>query len=128
MVNIIALTAFAFAFTPWLVYHDHPDVSAFGGVANPAVSTITSNLTPPDDSQGELHGAVASLNALAIIISPLLMTQTLHLFSAPGAPVHFPGAAFLLAASLTALAMVPLMRGIRANRQELPEAAKAAAE
>lgn len=125
-VNVIALAAFAFAVQPWLVYLIIP-ISALGGVANPAVSTITSNLTPPD-AQGELHGAVASLNAVAIIISPLLMTQTLHIFSAPGAPVHFPGAAFLLAAILTALAMVPLMRGIRANRQELPEAAKAAAE
>jgi MFS transporter, DHA1 family, tetracycline resistance protein len=126
VVNVIALTAFAFAFSPWLVYLIIP-LSAFGGVANPAVSTITSNLTPRD-SQGELHGAVASLNALAIIISPILMTQTLHHFSAVDAPVHFPGAAFLLAAMLTALALVPLAWGIRANREALPGAVEAAAE
>ena len=125
-VNIAALMAFAFAFEPWLVYLIIP-FSALGGVANPAVSTITSNLTPRD-AQGELHGAVASLNALAIIISPILMTQTLHIFSAENAPVHFPGAAFLLAAILTALAMIPLMWGIRANRKALPEVARAAAE
>ncbi len=125
-VNVAALAAFAFAFQPWLVYLIIP-ISALGGVANPAVSTITSNLTPRD-AQGELHSAVASLNALAIIISPILMTQVLHGFSAKGAPVYFPGAAFLLAAILTALAMIPLMWGIRANRAALPDAAKAAAE
>ena len=49
------------------------------------------------------------------------MTQTLHAFSAPDAPVYFPGAAFLLASILTALCLIPFMLGVRANRQAVSE-------
>ncbi|MEL7129110.1 MAG: MFS transporter, partial [Pseudomonadota bacterium] len=76
-----------------------------GGVVSPALSTMMTNVTP-SNAQGELQGASASLQALAMIFSPLTMTQALHTFSKDTAPVYFPGAAFLLAAGLTALCLV----------------------
>lgn len=118
-INTFALVALAFALAPWMIYVIIP-VTALGAITTPAMNTITSNLTP-DNAQGELHGATASLNALAIVISPLLMTQVLHIFSAGDAPIYFPGAAFLLAALLMALALVPFLAGVRANREALPE-------
>ena len=51
------------------------------------------------------------------------MTQALYYFSSGAAPVHFPGAAFLLAAILTALALIPITAGIRANREETAQIA-----
>ncbi|MEO0981404.1 MAG: TCR/Tet family MFS transporter [Pseudomonadota bacterium] len=117
IVNVAALTAYAFAFAPWMVFAIIP-LGAFGGLTGPAMTTIMTNLTPAD-SQGELQGANASLNALAMIISPVLLTQTLHAFSTESAPVYFPGAAFLLAALLTLAAMIPLFAGLRANKAEI---------
>jgi MFS transporter, DHA1 family, tetracycline resistance protein len=113
-INIIGMTAYAFAFAPWMIY---PIVAfaALGGVTTPAMNTIMSNLTP-DDAQGELHAASASLNALAISIAPIILTQVLHHYSSGASAVYFPGAAFLLAAGLVVCALVPVLVGIRANR------------
>nr|WP_290922133.1 hypothetical protein [Hyphomonas sp. 34-62-18] len=87
----------------------------------PAANGLMSSLTPPD-AQGELQGAASSLNALGMIIGPLIMSGTLFTFSRQDAPVPFAGAAFLLAALLTALAFLPFLRGVAANRSALPTA------
>ncbi|MEM9226302.1 MAG: MFS transporter, partial [Pseudomonadota bacterium] len=123
VINVVSFTAFAFAGLGWIAYLVIP-ISALGGVVGPAVNTIMSNVTPKN-AQGELHGASASIQALAMIISPVVMTQTLHHFSKETAPIYFPGAAFLLAAGITALALLPFLAGVRANEDGLvPEAAK----
>ncbi len=116
-VNGLALLAYAFAVEPWMVFAIIP-FSALGGLAAPALTTIMSNLTPKN-AQGELQGASASLQSLAMIFSPVAMTQTLHAFSSDGAPVYFPGAPFLLAACLTGLCLIPFALGVRANRREI---------
>lgn len=115
--NILALIGFALAGVPWIAYAIIP-ISALGGVASPALNTIMSNLTPAN-AQGELQGASASLLSLAMIISPILMTQTLHHFSKEAAAIHFPGAAFFLAAILTIICIIPFMLGVKANRSAL---------
>ncbi len=116
-VNAVAMAGFAFAGAPWMAYAIIP-VSSLGGVASPALNTIMSNVTPAN-AQGELQGASASLLSLAMIFSPLVMSQALHAYSRDDAPVHFPGAAFLLASGLTCLCAVPFLLGIRANRAAL---------
>jgi DHA1 family tetracycline resistance protein-like MFS transporter len=73
----------------------------FGALMMPTTNALMSHRIAPD-AQGELQGAVASLYSLSSIIGPPLMTQLFSRFSAPDAPVHFPGAAFLAAAILTA--------------------------
>jgi len=118
-VNAFALLLFAFADAPWMAYAVIA-ISAVGGVAMPAINTITSSLTPRN-AQGELQGAQASMMALTLIFSPVLMTQTLKLFSADGAPVHFPGAAFLLAAVITAVSLIPFAIGVGINRRAIAE-------
>ena len=121
-VNALAMLGFALASAPWMVYPIIL-VSALGGVAMPAINTLNSNLTPRN-AQGELQGAQASMMALTLIFSPLLMTQTLNHFSDPAtAPILFPGAAFLLASMITLLAMLPFLIGIGVNRRALARAA-----
>lgn len=119
-VSAIAMTLFAFATEGWMVF---PIIlfSALGGVSMPAINTITSNLTPAN-AQGELQGAQSSLMAFTLIFSPVLMTQVFADFAAPDAPIYFPGAAFLLAAGFTALALLPFLRGVRENRTAIAEA------
>ena len=110
----VSLLCFAFASAPWMAYAIIP-LSALGGMAGPAVNAIMSKQTP-EDAQGELQGAVASIQSLGMIISPIVMTQTLHEFSKDGAAIKFGGAAFLLAAILTGLAILPVLRGVAASR------------
>ncbi|MEM7459412.1 MAG: TCR/Tet family MFS transporter [Pseudomonadota bacterium] len=128
--NAVALLLFAFAGAPWMAYAVI-FVSAIGGVAMPAINTITSTLTPRN-AQGELQGAQASMMAFTLIFSPVLMTQTLKYFAnlPDGNPFQTGGAAFLLAAIITALAFIPFLIGVGINRRAIQQAASepAAAE
>ena len=93
--------------------------ASLGGVAGPATQQLMTGVTPKN-AQGELQGALASVQSLTqTIIGPLLMTGTLSYFSQPDAPVHFKGANFFLAGILAALAFIPFMAGVRANREEV---------
>ena len=94
-------------------------------IAYPSMNAIMSKQVPPD-SQGELQGGVSSLMSLTTIIGPLLMTQILGRFSGAGAPIYFPGAAFLLAAVLAIFALLIVLRaGAKAPASALPEAGPA---
>ena len=93
--------------------------SALGGVANPALNALMSTVTPKN-AQGELQGASASLNSFAMILGPLLMNGALFYFTRPETSVHFAGAAFLLASILTTVSIIPFLRGVSANKADLP--------
>ena len=121
--NAVALLLFAAAGASWMAYAII-FVSAIGGVAMPAINTITSTLTPRN-AQGELQGAQASMIAFTLIFSPVLMTQTLKYFA--NLPVdhvfHTGGAAFLLAGIITAMAIAPFLVGAGINRRAIAETA-----
>lgn len=121
VINATAFALMAFANLPWMAYAVIA-VSALGGVTMPAVNTLTSNLTPRN-AQGELQGAQASIMAMTLIFSPVMMSQTLKAFSVDSAPIYFPGAAFLLASDMTACAIVPFLIGAGVNRRALAAAA-----
>ena len=57
--------------------------------------------TAADDQQGELQGTLSAINAVAVIVAPLMMTQIFWYFTSGPAPIHLPGAPFLLSALLT---------------------------
>jgi MFS transporter, DHA1 family, tetracycline resistance protein len=97
-VNVATLTCLGLVTSPVLALMITP-VTALGGVVTPALQSIASRATPPD-AQGELQGVFASLNAIAMITSPLIMTTTFSHFSAADAAVFAPGAPFLLSALL----------------------------
>jgi DHA1 family tetracycline resistance protein-like MFS transporter len=77
----------------------------------------------PATQQGELQGAVASLSSVASIFGPFAMTQTLAHFSAPGASPYFPGAAFILAATLNTTGLLLLLTQRRPQAQAVSLAA-----
>lgn len=126
--NGIALFLFALAGAPWMAYAIIA-VSSFGGVAMPAINTVTSTLTPRN-AQGELQGAQASMMAFTLIFSPVLMTQTLQYFAnlPEDHMFHTGGAAFFLAGIITAFSLVPLVIGIGINRREIAKAQASPAE
>ena len=114
VVSIVGLLLLAFATKGWMVYALMP-LSALGAIITPAITALMSNRIA-DDAQGELQGALASLSGITLIISPVLMTQLFGYFSGPATPYYFPGAPFLAAGLLMALALVPFSAGLRAGR------------
>ena len=65
--------------------------------------------------QGELQGAMAGLSSVSSIVGPPLMSQVFGRFSAPDAPVHAPGAAFLVSGALAAACGIVYFRATRAG-------------
>ncbi len=74
-------------------------------LAGPAINGIMSNRTSADE-QGELQGALASVAAIGAIIGPGIFTGLFGVFSAPDAPIYFPGAPFVGAAAIIAIGFV----------------------
>lgn len=105
----ITFAAYAAATQWWMVFIIIP-FGALAGVLGPSMNQIMSARTPKN-AQGELQGAIASVQSLANMFAPLALTQTFHYFTSPAAPFFFPGAAFALSAVICAVSLLPLMRG-----------------
>ncbi|TDK48988.1 TCR/Tet family MFS transporter [Antarcticimicrobium luteum] len=86
-------------------------VAALGTVVVPALQGIMSQRVS-DDAQGALQGVLTSVNALATILSPLMMTSAFAAFTGAAAPLYLPGAPFLLAMGLLGAALA-LFLGLR---------------
>lgn len=99
----IANGTLALLFTP---------LTALGAVVTPALLSIMSRATS-DDSQGELQGVLASVGALATIISPLLMTSVFWYFTEDSTPVYLPGAPFLVSMVLMLACLVVFLSPTR---------------
>jgi DHA1 family tetracycline resistance protein-like MFS transporter len=97
-VDVTTLAALGLVTSPVLALMITP-ITALGGAVTPALQALASRAAPAD-AQGEVQGVLASLNAIAMITSPLIMTATFSAFTAPDAPVYAPGAPFLLASAL----------------------------
>ena len=84
-------------------------LAALAGVITPALQGIMSKAVG-DDQHGELQGALTSVSALAMILSPMVMTSTFAAFTASSAPIYMPGAPFILSACLMAAALAVFLR------------------
>ncbi|MEL6573122.1 MAG: TCR/Tet family MFS transporter [Pseudomonadota bacterium] len=98
-VDVMAFIALGSVSNGWIALALTP-LTALGSVAGPALQGIMSR-SVADNQQGELQGLVASINAVATIIAPLVVTQTFFVFTKPDAAIFLPGAPFLLSAALT---------------------------
>ena len=84
-------------------------IAALGSALNPAMQGIMSRQVG-DDRQGELQGALGSLAALAMIVSPLLMTTVFAAATRQGGALYLPGAPFLVSLALMALSLAIFLR------------------
>ena len=101
---IVAFFGYAFAYESWQLY-PWLAVASISGFVTPAFqSMMTSQI--PANAQGELQGALSSVNSITSILGPLLMTQLFAMFTAVNASVYFPGASFVAAAVLSALSLL----------------------
>lgn len=92
----LGLVLFAFATEGWMMFAFLVPY-CLGGIAGPAIQSILAGHVPPNE-QGELQGTLTSLMSLTTIIGPPIMNNIFKYFTTKNAPVHFPGAFFLLAA------------------------------
>lgn len=104
VMDVVTLTALGVTRTGWVALVITP-FTALSGVVMPALQAILSARTPAD-AQGELQGVLASLNAIAMIVTPMIMTATFSAFTREGAPLFLPGAPFLLAALMMVVAVL----------------------
>lgn len=100
----LGLLLFAFASQSWMMFVFLVPY-CLGGISGPALQSIISGHVPPNE-QGELQGALTSIMSATAIIGPPMMTNLFAYFTAPGAPVYFPGSAFLLAAVLMLISAI----------------------
>ena len=96
----VSFLAFAFITRSWQAYALFL-VSAISGTIFPAMQGLMSRMVDAT-RQGALQGGIGSMNSVAAILGPLMLTQPL----ATGVDHGFPGAACLLAALLAATALV----------------------
>jgi DHA1 family tetracycline resistance protein-like MFS transporter len=104
----IGFAGYAFATQGWMMY-PWMLVWSLMGLAMPAINGIISKQIPQNE-QGEVQGALASVGGVTSIAAPTLLTNVFAYFTGPGAPVYFPGAAFLTAGTMLALAALLLSR------------------
>lgn len=112
--EITGLTLFAFANQGWMMFVFLVPY-ALGGIGTPALQGIISNQVP-DDQQGELQGAINSLNSITYIIGPLLMNNVFYYFTKPNAPIIFAGAPFILGSILAIIGMLVCLVTFKRNK------------
>jgi DHA1 family tetracycline resistance protein-like MFS transporter len=91
---------YALAPTPWLFLAGIP-VVALWGLAGPSAQGLMTRYVGPS-AQGELQGAMGSLQGIATMIGPAMFAAAFAYSIGAGRAWHFPGAAYALASLLLA--------------------------
>ncbi|WP_375428720.1 MFS transporter [uncultured Sphingomonas sp.] len=116
----VTFVTFALAAQGWQVYAFYL-FGCIGALAYPALNGLMSRSVDAT-RQGALQGGIGSMNSVAQIVGPLLASQSL----AAGAARGLPGSAFVVAAALTAAALLviairlPHLRPTQAPAGEAP--------
>jgi MFS transporter, DHA1 family, tetracycline resistance protein len=106
IVAITGFIAYAFIQTTLLAYVAMAAI-ALQGLVQPSLMAILSRRATTE-TQGEVQGISSMTMGIGSIVAPLVLTQPLAFFTRTGAPVHFPGAAFLIAAAFGLVALLAL--------------------
>jgi DHA1 family tetracycline resistance protein-like MFS transporter len=91
-------------------------IMAFWGLAGPATQALMSRRVSLSE-QGQLQGAIASINGVTGLIGPTLFTQVFANFIGPSAIWRLPGAPFLLASLLLLTAALIAWRATDGSRR-----------
>ena len=107
-----SLTLFGFGSikTAWLVFALIP-IAVLTELMNPTLDSFISNKVS-DDTQGLLQGILSSINAITIIISPLIMTFLFKLGSSTQQKYYLPGLPFYFSALLLLSCILPILKAM----------------
>ncbi len=103
---IAGFIAYAFVQSTWMAFAAMIFIMLQSTVQPSLMAILSRRATP--ETQGETQGISSMTMGLGSIAGPLILTQPLAYFTGSDAPVHFPGAAFLIAAVFGVLALVQL--------------------
>lgn len=95
--NLLAFLALTMITNGWVALAFIP-LTSLGAIVPPALQGLMSQRAG-DDQQGELQGVISSAKSVAMIFSPLVMTQLFWAFTNDSGP-YFPAAAFVLSAAI----------------------------
>jgi DHA1 family tetracycline resistance protein-like MFS transporter len=93
----------------WMIFIAIP-IGALQGLFQPSINGLMSQAVS-DETQGELQGAVASLQSIASVIGPPLFTAVFAAFTVAGTIYYLPGAPFGLAGIVSLFALAIFLRG-----------------
>lgn len=110
--GVLGFVIYGFAEVGWVFLVGIP-ISALWALASPATQALITRQVGAD-VQGRIQGALMSLVSLAGIIGPAMFAGSFGLFIGKHAPMHLPGAPFLIAAVLLAAAVLIAWRYARA--------------
>ena len=83
--------------------------AALGVIAQPPLQASMSRAAG-DRNQGALQGVISSLNALAMMITPITMTSIFYAFSKDDSAFYFPGMPFFISGILVLIALLVFFR------------------
>jgi DHA1 family tetracycline resistance protein-like MFS transporter len=118
------LLGFAFGSIGFFIYGAAPTgllfcvgipVMSLWGVSGAATQALMTREVAADQ-QGQLQGATSSVQSISQMLGPFLFTLTFAFFIGDHAPFKLPGAPFLLAAGLIALALVIAARTLSGKK------------
>ena len=112
----IGFVIYGFAEVGWVFLIGIP-ISALWALAAPSTQALITRQVGAD-VQGRIQGALMSLVSLAGIVGPALFAGSFGLFIGKHAPMHLPGAPFLIAALLLATAIAIAWRAARSPAAE----------
>lgn len=96
MASCTGYLAYAFADQSWMAFAIML-LLVPGALVQPSLMAMMSRRATPE-TQGEVQGIAAMAMGVGSLVAPLLLTGTMARFTGADAPVHFPGAAFIVAA------------------------------
>ena len=105
----VSFVFYAIADKGWMAYPLIAFYAIGNGLGAPALNAICSRTVEPD-RQGQLQGALQSVNALAVIAGPFAASVILGHVSGPAPLVNLPGAWFVLSAAAFAVALLLAVR------------------
>lgn len=114
----IGFSVYGMAPEGWIFWLGIP-VMAFWGLAGPAAQALMSRRVSSSE-QGQLQGAIASINGLTGLIGPALFTQSFAHSIGPNAVWDLPGAPFLLASLMLLSAGAIAWRATHPARSAIP--------
>ncbi len=106
--GVLGFATFGLAATG-LVFWIGVPINSLWGLSNPPMQGLMTRRVK-ESEQGQLQGALSSLRGIAFMIGPGLFTLTFAGAISPGREARLPGAPFLLASALLAIAVVVASR------------------
>lgn len=105
VIGVLGFAGYGLATEGWMIYVIIA-LASLGGIGGPAAQALITRSVPPTE-QGEVQGALTSLNSIAQILGPLLCGWLFGVFADRAtAPAYIPGASFFAGSLLVAFGLV----------------------